>query len=230
MGTKAGRPSLSQNEIADRKGIVITATLGLISERGTSGIRLKDVAGAAGISVGTIQYYFDSRKDLIISAYQQHSKNVIALVRESFREGTDPWTSLAQTFHDFFHVADFSNRTRLWIEFVAAATRDEELRHLLDEVFLAWKQVIRRIVKAGVADGSFAPQMDAEIAIDALLAQLDGFEIAHATGAPGTSVERIESVLQQTARALLGAPTGSAAQSADTTSAPTHPPIQPSTN
>src|SRR5699024_6654299 len=84
-----------------------------------------------------------------------------------------------------FHVADFSTRTRLWIEFVAAATRDEELRNLLDEVFLAWKQVVRRIVEAGIADGSFAPQLDAEIAIDALLAQLDGFEIAHATGAVG---------------------------------------------
>jgi AcrR family transcriptional regulator len=206
MSARTGRPSLSQEEIDDRKGIVITATLRLISERGTSGIRLKDVARSAGISVGTIQYYFDSREDLILSAYQQHSQNVIALVRASFREGTDPWTSLAQTFHDFFHVADFSNRTRLWIEFVAAATRDDELRGLLDEVFLAWKQVIRRIVEAGIADGSFVPQLDAEIAIDALLAQLDGFEIAHATGAAGTNVERIESVLQQTARVLLGAP------------------------
>lgn len=206
MGARTGRPSLSQEEIADRRGTVITATLRLISERGTSGIRLKDVARSAGISVGTIQYYFDSREDLILSAYQQHSQNVIALVRASFREGTDPWTSLAQTFHDFFHVADFSNRTRLWIEFVAAATRDDELRGLLDEVFLAWKQVIRRIVEAGIADRSFVPQLDAEIAIDALLAQLDGFEIAHATGAAGTNVERIESVLQQTARVLLGAP------------------------
>ena len=206
MVARTGRPSLSKEEIADRKDIVITATLGLISERGISGIRLKDVARAAGISVGTIQYYFDSREDLILSAYQQHSQNVIALVRASFHEGTDPWTSLAQTFHDFFHVADFSTRTRLWIEFVAAATRDEELRNLLDEVFLAWKQVVRRIVEAGIADGSFAPQLDAEIAIDALLAQLDGFEIAHATGAVGTNVERIESVLQQTARVLLGTP------------------------
>ncbi|WP_181276314.1 TetR/AcrR family transcriptional regulator [Brevibacterium oceani] len=206
MSARTGRPSLSQEEIADRRGTVITATLELISERGTSGIRLKDVARSAGISVGTIQYYFDSREDLILSAYQQHSQNVIALVRASFREGTDPWTSLAQTFHDFFHVADFSNRTRLWIEFVAAATRDDELRGLLDEVFLAWKQVIRRIVEAGIADGSFVPQLEAETAIDALLAQLDGFEIAHATGAAGTNVERIESVLQRTARVLLGAP------------------------
>ncbi|WP_210604478.1 TetR/AcrR family transcriptional regulator [Brevibacterium oceani] len=206
MSARTGRPSLSQEEIADRRGTVITATLRLISERGTSGIRLKDVARAASISVGTIQYYFDSREDLILSAYQQHSQNVIALVRASFREGTDPWTSLAQTFHDFFHVADFSDRTRLWIEFVAAATRDDELRGLLDEVFLAWKQVIRRIVEAGIADGSFVPPLDAEIAIDALLAQLDGFEIAHATGATGTNVERIESVLQRTARVLLGAP------------------------
>jgi AcrR family transcriptional regulator len=118
MVARTGRPSLSKEEIADRKDIVITATLGLISERGISGIRLKDVARAAGISVGTIQYYFDSREDLILSAYQQHSQNVIALVRASFHEGTDPWTSLAQTFHDFFHVADFSTRTRLWIEFV----------------------------------------------------------------------------------------------------------------
>lgn len=220
MGGRSGRPSLSQEEIADRKGIVITATLELISERGTSGIRLKDVARAAGISVGTIQYYFDSREDLILSAYQQHSQNVIALIRASFHEGTDPWTSLARTFHDFFHIADFSTRTRLWIEFVAAATRDEELRRLLDEVFLAWKQVIRRIVEAGIADGSFVPQLDAEIAIDALLAQLDGFEIAHATGATGTNVERIESVLQHTARVLLGAPKELPDHTVDASSAP----------
>lgn len=219
MATKPGRPSLSQYEIEDRKGAVITATLQLISERGTSGIRLKDVARDAGISVGTIQYYFDSRDDLIISAYQQHSKNVIALIRKSFSDEADPWTSLGQTFHDFLHLADYSTRTRLWIEFVAAATRNDELRYLLDEVFLAWKQVIRRIVEAGTVDGTFHPQVDAEVAIDALLAQLDGFEIAHATGATGTDVERIETVLNQTARVLLGAPSLPTMESADTSPA-----------
>ena len=219
MGTKPGRPSLSRDEIEDRKGAVITATLNLISERGTSGIRLKGVAREAGISVGTIQHYFDSREDLIISAYQQHSKNVIALIEGSFSDTTDPWTSLAQTIHDFLHLADFSMRTRLWIEFVAAATRNDELRFLLDEVFLAWKQVIRRIVEAGTADGSFSPQVDAEIAVDALLAQLDGFEIAHATGAAGTNVERIESVLNQTAQVLLGASSSPTSEAADTSSA-----------
>lgn len=223
MTTRPGRPSLSQDEIEDRKGAVITATLKLISERGTSGIRLKDVAREAGISVGTIQHYFDSREDLIISAYQQHSKNVIALIRESFSDTADPWTSLAQTIHDFLHLADFSTRTRLWIEFVAAATRNDELRYLLDEVFLAWKQVIRRIVEVGTADGSFAPQVDVEVAVDALLAQLDGFEIAHATGATGTNVERIESVLNQTAQVLLGAPSFATLDPADASSAPSAP-------
>lgn len=206
MGARTGRPSLTNPEVADRKSVVVTAALELISELGTDAVRLKDVAQAAGISVGTIQYYFDSREALIISAYQQHSKNVIDRVNSSFYAGHQPWMSLEQTLHDFLHVENFTKRTRLWIEFVAAATRDEKLRALLNEVFLTWKQVIRRIVETGIADGSFHPQVDAEIVVDALLAQLDGFEIAHATRATGTDVERIELALQQTARALLGVP------------------------
>ncbi|GAA2093448.1 TetR/AcrR family transcriptional regulator [Brevibacterium salitolerans] len=204
MSTRGGRPALTENEVEQRKATILSAALEQISERGTAGVRMKDVARAANMSIGTIQYYFDSREELVLSAYRRHSEDVVNRVKPPVLGEKDPWEGLRQALHDFLHVADFTMRTRLWIELVAASARDPQLLALLDSVFLTWKQVIRDLIDAGVADGTFSPRVAPEIAVDALLAQLDGFEIAHATGACGTDVARIESVLQQTARALLG--------------------------
>lgn len=218
MATR-GRPTLSEQEVEDRRSIILHAVLEEISERGAGAVRMKDVARAAHVSVGSIQYYFDSREQLVLAAFRRHSENVIDRVRSSFRRGMPPWESLVQTLHDFLRVENFSMRTRLWVEFVAASTRDEQLRELLDDVFLAWKQVIRDIVDAGVADKTFAPLVEPEVAIDALLAQLDGFEIAHATGSRDTDVPRIEHVLQESAMALLGVRTPVETQPESTDSA-----------
>ncbi|WP_029089393.1 TetR/AcrR family transcriptional regulator [Brevibacterium album] len=204
MTVRGGRPALTADEVEQRREAILSAVLEQISERGTAGVRMKDVARAAGMSIGTIQYYFDSREALVLAAYRRHSENVVSRVKSPFPGEGDPWEGLRRTLHEFLHVADFTMRTRLWIEFVAASARDDQLLELLDSVFLTWKQVVREVVDAGVADGTFSPRVDPEVAVDALLAQLDGFEIAHAIGSRGTDVERIELVLQQTARALLG--------------------------
>lgn len=201
---RGGRPALTEAEVEERRAVILTAVLDQIGERGAAGVRMKDVARAARVSVGSIQYYFDTREELVLEAFRRHSESVIEKVQTSFRRGLPPWEALVRTFHDFLRVEGFGKRTRLWVEFVAASTRDAQLLELLDSVFRAWKQVVRDVIDAGVAEGAFAPPVDTEVVVDALLAQLDGFEIAFAIGSPGTDIARIELVLQETAACLLG--------------------------
>ena len=61
----AGRPPLRPGELARRKRAILDATLRLVAAQGAGAVRLRDVARESGVSVGSLQYYFDSRDQLV---------------------------------------------------------------------------------------------------------------------------------------------------------------------
>ena len=76
----SGRPPLPPGELSRRKRAILEATLRLVADQGAAAVRLRDVARAAGVSVGSLQYYFDSRDQLIREAFDQHARDVVDLV------------------------------------------------------------------------------------------------------------------------------------------------------
>lgn len=199
-----GRQPLLDNEARQRQDLILTATLDCIAQKGLEGTRLKDVAAAAQVSVGTIQYYFDTKDELVLSAFRAHSEKVIARVNAAGPGSAPAWMGMQRMLHDFVSVGNFNRRTKMWVEFVAAATRDERIRQLIDEIYSAWRKVIHGYVEAGSADGTFSPRVAVDIAADALLAQMDGLEIAQAIQPKNSDTGRLQNLLIDTASALLG--------------------------
>ena len=75
----SGRPPLPPGELSRRKQAILDATLRLVAAQGAAAVRLRDVARAAGVSVGSLQYYFDSRDQLVRAAFDQHARAVVDL-------------------------------------------------------------------------------------------------------------------------------------------------------
>src|SRR2546430_12004654 len=48
-----------------RRDELVRAAYGLLAERGFEGLRTREVAGAVGVNVATLHYYFPTKEDLI---------------------------------------------------------------------------------------------------------------------------------------------------------------------
>jgi len=186
-----------------RKRTILEKALQLVAQRGASSVRLRDVAAAANVSVGTLQHYFKSRDQLIREAFTQQANGVIDDVLQAGLSAS-PWEALQSMFDNVFAGPDLKARCLLWVEFVAASRHDDQLRELAAEVWAAWRSPIRDAVERGAADGSFVPVVGIDSAVTTLLALIDGGEIAVALQIEDVGTRGIATELKAAARALLG--------------------------
>lgn len=201
---RVGRPALDDAVLRERKRMILAKALELVAQRGTANVRLRDVADAAQVSVGTLQHYFYSRDQLVREAFTQNAYEVIDDVLKAHSSTASPWDALQRMFDAVFASEKLALRSLLWVEFVAASRHDEQLRQLAAEVWNAWRVPIRETLTRGVADGSFSPALEVESAVTNILALIDGGEIAVALQIKDISPSSLALDLKAAVRTLLG--------------------------
>lgn len=198
------RPQYSADEVAARRAIILESALDQIAKRGPEMLRMKDVAEVAGVSVGTLQYYFGSREDLLVSAFSVHTSSVVEAIASLTREQGTAWQKLQSSLRAVPEIGDFRIRSQVWIELVAVSSRNDYLRASVDDVFDKWSAHFRTIIDSGIRDGSFSPLADTDVIVESLIAAIDGFDLAVVAGRSPASCGRIVTSLELTAAALLG--------------------------
>jgi AcrR family transcriptional regulator len=199
----AGRPPLQPDELSRRKRAILNATLRLVAAQGTGAVRLRDVARASGVSVGSLQYYFESRDQLIREAFDQHAREVVELVSVADDMTAAPWARLAAVLEAAIKRPDLRHSAALWMEFVTAGLHDDQLRTLLAGTYEAWRDLLADVVRAGTEAGEFRPLLPAETVVSCLVALIDGFELAVAIGVADATPATILEKLKEAATALL---------------------------
>lgn len=204
------RPQLPPEEIAARRAAIIGSAIDQIAQRGLESVRMTDVAAGAGLSVGAVQYYFGSREDLLVGALSTHSRSVIGAITALADVPGSAWERLRATLRAVPAVESHQRRSVVWVELVVAARRSRYLQESVAEVFAQWRDHFTTLITAGIDDGSFTPDVEVERIVDTLIAQIDGFDLAVASGRADLDPERITRSLEATAAALLGVSAGSA--------------------
>lgn len=199
------RPQYSAAEVEARRSTILESALDQIAEQGPETVRMKDIAEAAGLSVGTLQYYFGSRESLLVHAFSTHSSATVDAIAGLTLERGTAWEKLRSSLRAVPEIGDLRRRSQVWLELVAASSRNDYLRDSADAVFDSWRAHFRALIEAGIVDGSFRPQSDVDLIVDILIATIDGFDLAVAAGRDGATPERIADSLALTAGSLLGA-------------------------
>jgi AcrR family transcriptional regulator len=199
----SGRPPLSSSELSRRKRAILEATLRLVADHGAAAVRLRDVARAAGVSVGSLQYYFDSRDELIREAFDQHARDVVDLVARAGDASAPAPARLAAVIEAAVLRPDLRQSAALWMEFVTAGLHDDQLRALLAEAYEAWRDLLAEVVRAGTETGDFRPLLPAETVVACLVALIDGFELAVAIDVADATPAAIAGKIKDAATALL---------------------------
>ena len=189
--------------LARQREQILAATEELIALRGFASVRLRDIAKAAGLSVGALQHHFETRDQLVKEAFRWSCGRRIARWREQPGRGGDPWQRLVRLMAATFELTDFRSQSAIWAEYTAAAFRDEEIRTVMAEVYEQWRITMRDAVQVGVDAGRFRPRCSVDTVVNVLSAEIDGLEIASVISPRGMEVQALPELLLECARALL---------------------------
>jgi AcrR family transcriptional regulator len=141
---------------------LVLAAFDLIAARGFEGLRTRDVADKAGVTVATLHYYFPTKEHLI--------RGVMTIAMEEFRKRRTsfPDAPLRESRTDLREVLQarqhqMSETPKLFIvllELTARASRDPAIKAIMRESDSNWRESISSNLREGVERGKFRQDMD----------------------------------------------------------------------
>jgi AcrR family transcriptional regulator len=181
-----------------QKPEILDAVVRVITERGMEGTRFADVSEATGVPIASLQYYFGSREDLLIAAFRHGSSANVAHIRSGLEPISNPTERILYMVDAHLDMYDPASERSVLLseEFYRVALRDPELQlDMLDE-YGGWRGMIADAIRAGMADGQFAPETDPDRTAVCLYAFMEGIAQPMAMGDPALP--------REVARQLIG--------------------------
>ncbi|MFF4258323.1 TetR/AcrR family transcriptional regulator [Streptomyces sp. NPDC001663] len=163
-----------------RRRLIVEAAVPLIAERGYKSVGVRDVAAAAGVSVGTVTYHFGSVQEILSEAMVLHIERYYAALSEAAEQATSGAEAL-RLLVDALFTEDTDRHWRMWFDYWNAGEQgtDEAFARGQAQRYEAWHRQIRELAERGVADGEF----DSD--------DLDGFTVRFAALADGLALQRL---------------------------------------
>ncbi len=154
------RPVVEEQQEA-RRAQLIRATLKEVSEKGFSNVTLDDIAARAGVSKGVALYYFESKEELFLAAFERS----IGALRERLRAAIDaapgPVEKIRAVIHTIFVSAkDNRNFYRAYLDFLSLGTRHAEFHRLNARFYKGCLAMETEVVEEGIRKGVFRPGAD----------------------------------------------------------------------
>jgi AcrR family transcriptional regulator len=151
--------------------------IGVIAEGGLEAATLRTVAGAAGISLAQVQYYFPSKDDLVAAAFRYTTRKFDEKLATVDLSGP-PQKVLRQALELWLPLDEPRARdARVWLAFSAAAASSETLKEIAATTDNELRVAFARLLDAAIAEGYLAEVTDTETEAAVLLAVIDGLMV-----------------------------------------------------
>ncbi len=197
--------------VADvRRDQMLSAAATLIAERGFSDTRIADVAERVGASPALVIYYFGTKDSLLTEALRWSERSFYAATEEMLRSTTRlrdrievlvEWTLVSEK------QSELTGDWGLWFDLWAQAFRHPEVKKDRAELDAQWRDLISRVVQAGIDAGEIG-QVDVETFAIMWGSLLDGLVVQVALDDPVVDAARARKVALAVAYQELGLATG----------------------
>lgn len=126
-----GHPRSKPPEISDTSQLIIDSALSVMAEEGIANLTTKSVSKRAAVSTGAIHYFFDTKDNLIFSAFM----HMVRMIREETlvirRRENDPLERIARSIEVHFSPIHFEeDASIIWPQFWVYAGADEQAARL----------------------------------------------------------------------------------------------------
>lgn len=177
------------------RDVLLDATLRLIGDRGLHAITLREVAGAAGLSLGSTTYHFADRDALLIAALSRFADSVTdqcgKAIASADYEGRSGREIMRAVTGDLDATYCATTRMLAQLETYTEAARNPDVAAIAARVLDAYRRLLTHaFTAAGVPADEIATR------VDRVLVYADGLALQSAAkGAPCTLPDDAPSVL-----------------------------------
>ena len=168
--------------VSDRTADILEAACRVIARDGADGLRMGQVAREAGVSSALIHYYFATRADLLLRAFEHADEQADLTIDALIGDLPNGAARLERVLVAYAVGTHFRSDWILWVEMWRGAIFNERLRPVVRSSNDLWVEEIADLIREGRADGSIRPGGDpGEMAIR-LTALVDGLGLQVLTG------------------------------------------------
>jgi AcrR family transcriptional regulator len=158
------RPALtSRDDLTD-------ALIRVVVEQGLDAVSIRTVARAAGVSIGTVQYHFATKDDLLLAAYERAIDQVSLRARAVAEQDPAPATYIRSLLRELLPLDDRREaELRVALAFSARSVYSPRLTELYTEGYRALVDAVAGALEQAVEHGEAAhgvePRRDATEAV-----------------------------------------------------------------
>jgi AcrR family transcriptional regulator len=172
------RPDVSE----ERKAQIYEAALACFGRQGYHRTTMDDIVAESGLSKGSLYWYFDSKKDLFLSLFQEVMGQFgqvweVIVANEEANAREKLLASLALIRIEFEEMVPFFG---MMMEAWALTRHDEDVERLTRELYEPYVDMLARIVEEGVASGEFHVDSPSATSL-VILTLFDGIMMAMST-------------------------------------------------
>ncbi len=187
----------------EREESILAAARHALAERGFEATRIADIARGAGVSTGTVHYYFKTKEDVLLAALRWANEIPYRRLEAALEEERDSVARLALLIDVTVPYPGWlREQYLLWIELVSRVLRASDLRPESQKVGLRWRRYFREVIEEGERAGAFRPAVPADEVAERLVGLADGLAFRALAG--DITPERMHEFLRRFAAEQLG--------------------------
>ena len=169
---------------------ILEAARRCFAERGYNETTVDAVASRSGLSKGAIYWHFRGKREIFRALFEAYLEQLIA---QASLAGEAPTAeeALRRMWQAPLATPETVELGGAALEYMAQASRDEELRKRFTDVYAIFRDLIERHIRRGVEAGEFRPVDPVAVAVT-LIAALDGLVLQFVFVADAIEPERIQ--------------------------------------
>lgn len=144
---------------ARRREAILAEAGRLFAERGYEWTTVARIASAAGLSSGSVFYYFDGKQALFRAIFEQDLPRAEALIRRH-EETEDPLASVLDVVTELARDAEDPHASNMVVELLRRAGHDPELLDVIGRTSQVVRDGLAGLLVRGIEAGTVDPELD----------------------------------------------------------------------
>jgi AcrR family transcriptional regulator len=173
------RPDVSE----ERKAQIYQAALTCFSRKGYHQTTMDDIVAESGLSKGTLYWYFEGKKELFLSLFQelmdQFSQTWESIVADEEASATDKLLASMAFFRS--ELGEMVPFFGVMMEAYALTRHDEDVEAIIRDFYEPYLNIMTRVIEEGIASGEFHVESVRATAL-VVMTLFDGIVLAMGTG------------------------------------------------
>lgn len=184
-----------------REAALTDALLRIVAERGLDEVSIREVASAAGVSIGTVQHYFRTKDDMLAAAFNEVVRRIRTRII-SVTPGTDVRRNLSAVLRELLPLdGRRTEEARIVVAFAARAATSPALADIQQAILTEINEELTKAFTLAAAGRATAEQCT--LAAHVAVAAADGLALHAVSSCGWISARQLTAALELLLDALV---------------------------